>query len=314
MLARVADNLFWMGRYIERAGHMARFLNVNYFSSLDAPNSLSQERDFVLRSMLFMVGDPAPEDARLEEDKVLFKIGVDRDYPGSILNTITYARENALSARDLISTELYYSINKFFHFADSYPAKTFVKTGLFDFTSQVTEMTAVLRGKIRGTLLHDSIYAIIMMGVNMERAIQITRIINTKYNDARKALGSYGDRFRNSYEWTTLHKCAESYDMMRRHYKKAPTSLSTLEFLILNPDCPRSVMNSLNQVHRHVLTIDPHKEYHKDSTAFMVGKIRSEYQYKRIEDIEGDVQAFINHILTELGAIGTQMQKEFFHY
>ena len=52
MLARVANNLFWMGRYIERAEHVARYLNVNYFSSLDAPNELSQSRQFVLRSMM----------------------------------------------------------------------------------------------------------------------------------------------------------------------------------------------------------------------------------------------------------------------
>ena len=58
MLARVANNLFWMGRYIERSEHVARYLNVNYFSSLDAPNLKSQDRQFVLRSMLFMVGDP----------------------------------------------------------------------------------------------------------------------------------------------------------------------------------------------------------------------------------------------------------------
>ena len=58
MLARVANNLFWMGRYIERSEHIARYLNVNYFSSLDAPNELSQSRQFVLQSMLFMVGDP----------------------------------------------------------------------------------------------------------------------------------------------------------------------------------------------------------------------------------------------------------------
>ena len=50
MLARVANNLFWMGRYIERSEHLARYLNVNYFSSLDAPNELSQSREFVLRS------------------------------------------------------------------------------------------------------------------------------------------------------------------------------------------------------------------------------------------------------------------------
>ena len=65
MLARVADNLFWMGRYIERAEHTARFLNVNYFSSLDAPNTTSQSRDFVLRSMLSLVGEPAEKSEKL---------------------------------------------------------------------------------------------------------------------------------------------------------------------------------------------------------------------------------------------------------
>ena len=196
----------------------------------------------------------------------------------------------------------------------SLPVKKFVKTGLYEFTSQVTEMTAVLRGKIRGTLLHDSIYAIIMMGVNLERALQITRIINAKYNDAKMSPGSYGDRFRNSYEWTTLLKCAESYDMMRRYYKKTPNSLCTLEFLILNSKCPRSVMNSLNQVYRHVCTLDPLKSRDKDSTAFLVGKVRAEYQFKRVEDIEGNIQQFIEDILSDLSAIGARMENEFFHY
>ena len=68
MLARVANNLFWMGRYIERSEHIARYLNVNYFSSLDAPNQLSQSRQFVLRSMCFMVGDP-----ELDDDKILLE-------------------------------------------------------------------------------------------------------------------------------------------------------------------------------------------------------------------------------------------------
>ncbi len=58
MLARVANNLFWMGRYIERSEHIARYMHVNYFSSLDAPNELSRSRQFVLNSMLRMIGDP----------------------------------------------------------------------------------------------------------------------------------------------------------------------------------------------------------------------------------------------------------------
>lgn len=281
MLARVANNLFWMGRYIERSEHIARYMNVNYFSSLDAPNQLSQSRQFVLRSMLFMVGDPENDaSAELSEENVIYKIGLDADYAFSIVNNIKYARENANSARDLISTELYEAINKFYHFVLNYNADTFVKSGLHDFTVNVAEMTAILRGKMRGTLLHDDIYAIIMMGVNIERATQIIRMINAKHHDAQESGGSYGDRFKNSFEWTTLLKCAESYDMMRRFYKKTPTSISTLEFLILNPNCPRSVMNSLNQVYRHIKVLDPSKNYDKTSTAFLVGRVRAEYEYK----------------------------------
>ncbi len=314
MLARVANNLYWMGRYIERSEHIARFLNVNYFSSLDAPNARSQDRQFVLRSMLFMVGEPVGEDVVLEEDEVLYKIGLDADFIFSIRNNVKQARENANSARDLISTELYEAINKFYHFVLNYDREAFLKNGLHDFTVNVAEMTSVLRGKIRGTLLHDSLYAIILMGVNIERATQIIRIINTKYQDAMNAQGSYGDKFGNSFEWTTLLKCAESYDMMRRFYKKTPISITTLEFLILNPNCPRSIMNSLNQVYRHIKVLDPSKAYNKNSTAFLVGKVRAEYQYKYIEEIEQDVQLFIEQILNSLSEISKKMESEFFNY
>jgi len=315
MLARVANNLFWMGRYIERSEHISRYLNVNYFSSLDAPNLMSQDRQFVLRSMLFMVGEPVVDESRkLKEEEVLFRIGLNPEFPFSIINNVKHARENANSARDLISTELYESINKFYHYVLNYPSEVFVKNGLHDFTVNVSEMSAILRGKIRGTLLHDAVYAIIMMGVNIERATQMTRMINSKYHDALCAQGSYGDKFSNSFEWTTLLKCAESYDMMRRFYKKTPTSISTLEFLILNPNCPRSVMNSLNQVFGHIKILDPSKAYNKTSTAFLIGKVRAEYQYKFIEEIEGNIQSFIDDILQSLTEISQKMEKEFFNY
>jgi uncharacterized alpha-E superfamily protein len=315
MLARVANNLFWMGRYIERSEHIARYMNVNYFSSLDAPNLASQDRQFVLRSMLFMVGTPEEDDTKvIQEASVLYTIGLDPQFPFSILNNVKMARENANSARDLISTELYESINKFYHYVLTYPKEVFVKNGLHEFTVNVTEMSAILRGKIRGTLLHDAVYAIILMGVNIERATQITRMINAKYNDALKAQGSYESKFSKSFEWTTLLKCAESYDMMRRYYKKTPTSISTLEFLILNPNCPRSVMNSLNQVYKHVKLINPERRYNKESTAFLIGRVRAEYEFKYIEEIEQDIKSFIENILRSLTEISNKVEEEFFEF
>ncbi|WP_373058747.1 alpha-E domain-containing protein [Zunongwangia sp. H14] len=314
MLARVANNLFWMGRYIERTEHVARYLNVNYFSSLDAPNELSQSRQFVLKSMLYMADDAVKSSKELNEEEVLYDIGLNPDKDFSIINYVKSARENANSARDLISTELYEALNRFYHYVLNYDKNTFVKSGLYDFTVHVAESTAVLRGKIRGTLLHDDVYAIIMLGINLERAMQIIRIINAKYNDALIAKGSYGEAIKKSYEWITLLKCTESYDMMRRHYKKTPDSNNTLEFLILNPSCPRSIMNCLNELSRHMEELIQEKRAHKDSVAFLVGKVKAEYEYKHIEEIEGDFQTFIERIQDSLVQIGQKMEKEYFNY
>ncbi len=314
MLARVANNLFWMGRYIERSEHIARYLNVNYFSSLDAPNELSQSRQLVLKSMLFMADQPVPDEVELNEEEVLYDIGLNPEKPYSIISCVKFARENANSARDLISTELYESINKYYHFVLNYPVDLFTKKGLYDFTVHVTESTAVLRGKIRGTILHDEVYAIIMLGLNLERATQVVRIIHSKYQDAIKAQGSYGNTFKNSYEWTTLLKCVESYDMMRRLYKKTPTSVSTLEFLILNGQCPRSVMNSLNQILNHIQVLNQETKPSKDSAAFLIGKTRSEYKFKLIEEIDGEVHEFIEEILDILLVIAKKIEKEYFNY
>ncbi|NNF19884.1 MAG: alpha-E domain-containing protein [Flavobacteriaceae bacterium] len=315
MLARVANNLYWMGRYIERSEHVARYMHVNYFSSLDAPNELSQDRQFVLRSMKFMVGDPANDpDEILDETEVLHDLGLNTENGFSIINNVKSTRENANSARDLISTELYEAINKFYHFVLNYDKDLYVKRGLYDFCVDITEMTTILRGKIRATLLHDEVYAIIMMGMNLERATQIIRIINAKYNDALLARNGYDPDVGKSFEWITLLKCAESYDMMRRFYKKSPSSLSTLEFLILNGSCPRSVMNSLDQVSKHIHVLEKSKNPSKDSAAFFIEKVRAELKFKHIEEIEGNIRDFIETKMNDLVLIADKLEKEFFNY
>ena len=100
--------------------------------------------------------------------------------------------------------------------------------------------------------------------------------------------------------------------MMRRYYKKTPRSLTTLEFLILNPDCPRSIMNSLNQVSRHITDLSHSKHPDKNSAEFLVGKIRAEYEFKSIEEIEEDVQGFIEKILKTLNDIAKKIEIEYF--
>lgn len=313
MLARVANNLFWMGRYIERSEHIARYMNVNYFSSLDAPTELSQSRQFVLRSMLFVADEEELKEYKtLEEKKVLFDIGLNPEKPFSILTSIKNAQQNANSARDLISTELYESINTLNRIVKSYDTSTFVKSGLYDFTKIITSNVASLRTKIRGTLLHDEVYAIIMLGIYIERANQVIRIINSKYNDALIEKANSGASVTESFEWTTLLKCVETYDMMRRYYRKIPTSHTVLDFLILNPVCPRSIMNSLNCIQNYIGYLSKEEVPHKDSAAFLIGKLKYEHQYKTIEDVQGNLKDFIEKLVDDLSLVGQKMDKDYF--
>lgn len=313
MLARVANNLFWMGLYIERSEHIARYMNVNYFSSLDAPSELSQSRQFVLQSMLFVADEEELKESKeLDEKKVLFDIGLNPDKQFSILSSIQNAQQNANGARDLISSELYESVNTLNRTVKSYDKDRFVKNGLFDFTTMVTANVASLRTKIRSTLLHDEVYAIIMLGIYIERANQVIRIINSKYNDALVEKLNSGASVTDSYEWTTLLKCVQTYDMMRRYYRKIPTSHTVLDFLILNPVCPRSIMNSLNNIQHYIGFLSKEEIPRKGSAAFLTGKLKYEYQYKTIEDVQGDLKTFIEKLVDDLSLVGEKMDKDYF--
>jgi uncharacterized alpha-E superfamily protein len=313
MLARVANNLFWMGRYIERSEHLARFLNVNYFSSLDAPDELSQSRQFVLRSVMYMSSDEIIEsDITLDEETVLFNVGLNLEQPYSIINTFINARENASSSRDLISTELFECINRINHSIKAYPIDKFVKSGLYEFTSIVTESASEIRSKIKSTLLHDEVYAIIMLGVHLERAIQITRIINSKLSDVAASKLNKDNSSDGSYQWSTLLKCAATYDMMRRFYKKTPNRKTSLEFLILNEECPRSIKNCLDQIYKYICIISKNREVKSDSAAFLIGKMKTEFEYKLISDIDDNLQDFIADLIDKLVLIGEKLEDNYF--
>ena len=313
MLARIANNLFWMGRYLERAEHTARFTNVNYFSSLDAPNKLSRDRQFVLRSMYEMVGEEEYDEETLKEEEVLFNTALNPDKHYSILQCITYARENANSSRDLISSDCYEAMNTYYHSVVGYSKEHFVTRGLHDFTSHIMQQSTIMKGKMRGTMLHDEVYALIKLGMNIERATQVSRILQIKYDDAVEATINNPKLLKKSFEWTTLLKCLNVLDVNRRVYKKAPTQNSALEFLILNPSSPRTVLCCLDEIQTYITMLDPLKAREKNTATFLIGKMRCEYKYKTVEEIPEDVKGFLADTFDNLIKISEKIEEEYFY-
>ncbi len=315
MLSRIANSLFWMGRYLERAEHTARYARVHYCSSLDAP--LVQKKEFVMESSLNLSGllyEYKKAHGTLEDEKVLYTITLQESNPLSIRACVNSARENARGARDSLSSELWESINRFYHYVNNYSEADLNDKGIYNFTDKVVENCAIVNGYVHKSLIHNEVWSFIHLGMHLERANQITRILIAKTNDMGKAATQKLGKVVENYQCVTLLKSAEAFDMSRTYYKAVPNYHDSLEFLILNNDFPRSICYNLTRMGRYLDRINHSKLQEKDSLEFTVGKICATLHYLTIQEIEGDVLIFLNNMLLSINKIGELIEKKYLNY
>ena len=312
MLSRVANNLYWMGRSIERAEHLSRYTREMYFASLDAPIDTSSSKTFVLDSMLYMAGIFDMTDK--SEQAILHKIGIDSKNPNSILSNITTARENARGVRNTISTNLWEAINKLYHYTNSDSTKSFPTTGLYGITRKILDQISIIKSTIHNTLLDDETKAIIMLGMYMERVNQTIRIINSKLNDIHILEQSGIEVNKLSFEWSTLLRCTESFDMNKKFYGNIPEKNQVLEFLILNIQCPKSISYCLKEMEHYFSKISYESKLNKKSLDFKINKLQSQFRYLTIEEVggEGEVYGLLNFTQEILTDIGKELNKKYF--
>lgn len=308
MLARVANSLYWTGRYTERSEHLARYLRVQYFSILDAP--MSQNKDFILKSILTMYGIDFDEDQPVDEQEVLMEVGFIKDNGASILSTVTAARENARSLRYIISTELWEVINQYFHYVKDYDVDFFRTRGLYDFTLNLAKHCAIIRSYIDHTIIHDDIWIFINLGIHLERAAQIIRILNSKLHDIAVLTENGANMPLKQYQWTTTLKVLESFDMHRREYRKPQNQRSTFEFLVTHRGFPRSVAYNLNQVN-DLLTKLSFATKSKSNLHFKAGKLASFFYYLEYDEVEKSLPEFFQHSLDKIYSLHDQIEKEY---
>ena len=309
MLSRVADNLFWLGRYLERSEHLARYLSVQYFSSIDVP--YQQQRERALLSILDMIGMQPNSESPLEEE-VLVAVALDEKNPVSILSSAYYGRENARSVRDSISTEVWEAINNYYLFVSGYPVDVYKTKGLYDFTSNVINHCSIVRGKIQYTLMHDVAWRFIQIGMHLERAAQTIRILISKITDIQTLSNFKLGEPLELQQWNILLDCLEAKDMCRKYYNALPNRLNTLEFLLLNPEFPRSVSFNLTNAHVQLEKVSQRKEFSKTSLEFKVGKDINHFRYLEIEDVNDNVIPFLEETLQKIHVICDLIIDEYF--
>jgi uncharacterized alpha-E superfamily protein len=246
MLSRVAENIYWLARYLERAENTARLVNVNAKLLLDLP---PEYRPGWL-ALVDITGSRELFDARekrAEERDIVHFLIADLDNPGSIFSSVCAARENARTLRDVLPNEVWEHMNELFlEIKEKLPAALSKRTR-FHFLQHIVRSMQTLTGELEGTMSRNDAFTLLMLGRNLERADMTSRIIDVRSAQLLPA-DAPGFRPFDTIQWLNLLKSLSGYQMYRLSQRTRVSRSAVLEFVLRDLQFPRACLFCLKEV------------------------------------------------------------------
>ena len=296
MLSRIAESLFWIGRYIERSDGTARILDVHLQLLLEDPWI---EEDLACRSLLSVMGSEAPDDAVLTRQDILSILAVDRSEPASIAYSLGAARENARRAREIVSTELWECLNT----TRARMPRKVSSDKVHEFFGWVRERSALAVGIIESATSRDEAWQFFTLGRSIERADMTARLLATR--SLTEASGP---------SWTTILRSCGAYEAYLRTYRGVPSARSAAEFLLLDRLFPRSILFSVTRAEQCMRDIEPRADRVgvSDQAQRLLGQIRSELEYRPISEILVDLTMHMDNVQLATSAASEAIRQRYF--
>jgi len=296
MLSRIAESLFWIGRYIERSDGTARILDVHLQLLLEDPWI---EEDLACRSLLSVMGAEAPDDAELTRQDILSILAVDRSEPASIAYSLGAARENARRAREIVSTELWECLNT----TRARMPRKVSSDKVHEFFAWVRERSALAVGIIESATSRDEAWQFFTLGRSIERADMTARLLATR--SLTEASGP---------SWTTILRSCGAYEAYLRTYRGVPSAKNAAEFLLLDRLFPRSILFSVSRAEACMREIEPRTDRVgvSDLSQRLLGQIRSELEYRPIAEILEDLPFHMDNVQLATSAASEAIRQRYF--
>jgi uncharacterized alpha-E superfamily protein len=244
LLARYAECIFWMARYMERAENLARILDVNETFARDTRGSRDWMAVVALNSDTERFKQLYPSAS--PENVTNFYV-LDVQNPTSIITAVRMARENARQLRPLISTEMWSQLNVFYNWLLTLGPSDIAPSALPRLCGRIKEACQTNTGVTEGTFYRDQGWYFFRLGKYLERADQSTRLLDIKYHSLLPSVTDVGSPIDIS-QWSSLLRSVAGYHAFRRVHPRGMTAASVAEFLLFNDSFPRSVSVCTNQV------------------------------------------------------------------
>jgi len=295
MLSRIAESLFWIGRYIERSDGTARILDVHLQLLLEDPWI---EENLACRSLLSVMGTEVADDAEVTRADVLTLLAVDRNQPASIAYSLAAARENARRAREVVSTELWEVLNT----TRARMPRKVATDKVHEFFAWVRERAALAVGIIESSTSRDEAWSFFTLGRSIERADMTARLLATR--SLTEASGP---------SWTTILRSVGAYEAYLRTYRGVPSARNAAEFLLLDRLFPRSILFSVTRAEQCMRDLDRGDRVGvTDQAQRLLGQIRSELEYRPIADIIDELPTHMDNVQTATSATTEAIRQRYF--
>ncbi len=246
MLSRVAENIYWMARYIERAENTARLLSVSSHLLLDLPRTTP----ISWASLVSLISAEEAFNSRYpsaDEASVIHFLAADRDNPSSILSALAMARENLRTVRDVVPREAWEQVNTLFLEVRRELVHGIGRSHRHDFLKRVIAGCQQLTGLLAGTMSHDIGYHFARTGRNLERADMTSRILDIRSQNLLPRSADELTPFEN-IQWMSVLKSVSAYQMYRQHFRIRVRGTEVLRFLLQDFQFPRAIAHCLEEV------------------------------------------------------------------
>lgn len=272
MLSRIAESLFWFGRYVERAEDTARILDVHYHLLLEDPGVDEQA---ACQALLEVMGQADGDVDHLDGHQVTDALAFDAESPCSIVGALTAAWENARGAREAMSAETWQCLNATYQALPSSVVLSDVQ-GPHAFFDWVKERAAILAGLTDSTMSRDDGWRFLVLGRSLERADMTARLLSARYTDAWGHAG-----------WVTTLRCCSGHEAYLRTYQRAVDASLAAEFLLLDRLFPRSLFHALSTAERCLAEIDPRwgRTGSDDEARRVLGRARTGLEFVQTDQI-----------------------------
>ena len=314
MLCRVADSLFWMSRYIERAENTVRLVDVTHQTLLESENS-NEESGFKHWLPTLVTLDDLELYQELYQDQssstVTKFLTFDPQNPSSVYSSIANARENARMIRDQISTEMWEALNKLYLYLKYADVERICSEFDFAFFAAVKDFSHLFRGIVSSTFPHDLGYEYVVSGLQIERAIKTCQILGTKR--FMPTMLEDDDDALDAAHYAAILRSSTGFEAFHHEYGSDLDGLPVRQFMLLSRIFPRSALYCIQRLQSamHSISNCPLSHYSNEAER-LTGRLMANLNYSVAEDITGEKgDALIETIQSDLEEIAIAFSIQF---